>query len=473
VDLSVTKTDGVDVYIPTGILTYTIVVSNGGPNDATDATFTDSRPANISSWSWSCVATGTASCGATTTGTGDISVSDIDLPSGAGNFLTYTINATVSGSATGDLTNTAIVTAPAGTNDTDTGNNSASDTDAEGALFDPPSGSKIVTELGLQLLQWTMVWINDSNITALDVAVSDPIPPGATYDPTGASSGYPVPGGAPPGSVNTGITCTDTSAMTITTECYFEGPTGPYPRGRVVWAGTLGPDPGAANAAEADHEIVITFNMIVNFGITTVQNLATLNADLNDDGDFGDPGETPAASAQAVWETELPGTGFPPDSNPILNRSLLRDNSAVSELQLEIPRLGIRIPILWLPSTDNSWDISWLWDQAGLLEGTAYPGLSGNSVMVGHTNLGSGMPGPFADLSHLWWGDEIIVHAHGLRHVYLVRERAYVLPNDVSVLRHEDDAWITLITCHDYDYAKGSYNYRLVVRAVRVRVNTE
>jgi uncharacterized repeat protein (TIGR01451 family) len=129
VDLAVTKDDGVTMYIPGGSLTYTIVVSNNGPYDAVDATFGDNRPADISSWSWSCVATGTANCGTTSSGTGDIWVTDIDLPAGAGNFLTYTINATVSGSASAPIMNVATVVAPAGKFDTDLGNNSASDTD--------------------------------------------------------------------------------------------------------------------------------------------------------------------------------------------------------------------------------------------------------------------------------------------------------------------------------------------------------
>ncbi|HEY71239.1 MAG TPA: DUF11 domain-containing protein, partial [Anaerolineae bacterium] len=138
VDLGVTKDDGVTEYIPGGSLTYTIVISNAGANDAVDATFADNRPADISSWSWTCAATGTADCGATASGTGSISVSDIDLPTdGASNYLTYTIDATVSGTANDPITNTATVTAPVGTFDTDTSNNTASDTDTR--ANDPPS----------------------------------------------------------------------------------------------------------------------------------------------------------------------------------------------------------------------------------------------------------------------------------------------------------------------------------------------
>jgi len=169
-----------------GSLTYTIVVSNAGANPANNATFADSRPADISSWSWSCAATGSASCGATTSGTGNISVNDIDLPTGAGsNYLTYTINATVSGSASDPIINTATITAPAGTYDTNTGNNSASDTDT----LQPDPGLTL-TKSGV--LDNTVVAPNDEsdpndtvtysfsiqntgNVTLNNIVVTDPL----------------------------------------------------------------------------------------------------------------------------------------------------------------------------------------------------------------------------------------------------------------------------------------------------------
>jgi hypothetical protein len=45
----------------------------------------------------------------------------------------------------------------------------------------------------------------------------------------------------------------------------------------------------------------------------------------------------------------------------------------------------------------------------------------------------------------------------------MVRERIFVLPDGICVLRHEDDPRLTLITYHGYDYARDSYRYRLVV----------
>jgi LPXTG-site transpeptidase (sortase) family protein len=324
-----------------------------------------------------------------------------------------------------------------------------------GNIFDPPSGVKTVNELGEQVLRWTMVWINNTNTTALDATVSDPIPANSAYDG--------------------GISCTDESTITDTTACYFEAPSGAYPRGRIVWEGVIGPDLGASNATEAEHEIVISFNIIVDDGVLASLNVATLNADLNGDGDFDDPGETPSASADAEWEgePELPPTGFAPNTVTTLDESQRQTYTAISRLELEIPSLGIRMPIVWIPSAGTSWDVTWLGYEAGLLEGTAYPGWAGNSALAGHLHLPTGAPGPFADLTSLIWGDEIIVHAHGLRHTYMVLEREYVLPGDNSVLRHEEYPWLTLITCHDYDETLESFNYRYVVRAVKIRVEAE
>ena len=57
------------------------------------------------------------------------------LPAGAGNFLTYTVTADIMPGATGDLVNTATVTANNET-DRDPANNSATDTDTLDAQAD-------------------------------------------------------------------------------------------------------------------------------------------------------------------------------------------------------------------------------------------------------------------------------------------------------------------------------------------------
>jgi uncharacterized repeat protein (TIGR01451 family) len=124
-DLSITKTDGVTSAVPGGSVTYTIVVTNNGPSNANGATVTDTFPAGLTGVTFTSVAAGGAT-GNTASGSGNISET-LNMPGGSS--VTYTVNATVSPSATGSLTNTATVTAPAGVTDPTPGNNNATDTD--------------------------------------------------------------------------------------------------------------------------------------------------------------------------------------------------------------------------------------------------------------------------------------------------------------------------------------------------------
>lgn len=321
-----------------------------------------------------------------------------------------------------------------------------------------------------------MVWINDSNTVAVNAAVSDPIPSGATYVASGAPSGFPVPGGAPAGSTNVGVSCTDTSPVTTTALCYFEGPTGTYPRGRIIWSGTLGPDPGATSAANADDEIVIVFRMDVSGGGTTVRNIATIDVDRNGDGDATDPGEQQVAAASATWRDipdRLPDTGFAPGVVTELGQAAPENYFSTGGVTVEVPALGIKIPIVGVPARNGAWNVAWLWNQAGWLEGSAFPSWNGNSVLTGHVYLANGLPGPFVNLSRLKYGDRIIVHAYGQRSIFEVRTNTVVGPKDRSVFRHEEKPWLTLVTCKEYDERTKTYLKRIVIRAVLIRVEPE
>ena len=143
----------------------------------------------------------------------------------------------------------------------------------------------------------------------------------------------------------------------------------------------------------------------------------------------------------------------------------------LGDLWLEIPSLQVKLPIVGVPLVDNFWDVSWLGDQAGWLNGTAFPTHAGNSVISAHVFDADGNPGPFANLEKLAWGDQVIVHAFGQEYVYSVRDSMLTAPGSVaSVIRHELYPWLTLITCQDYDEASNSYHYRVVVRAVQVEI---
>lgn len=115
VDLSITKDDNLDAYIPGQPITYTVVVHNNGPSDAINAVFTDPLPASIQDATWTCAVTaaGTATLpptGATTcnapSGTGSVSGA---VRINTGGTLTYTIKGTVALGTTGSIVNKATI----------------------------------------------------------------------------------------------------------------------------------------------------------------------------------------------------------------------------------------------------------------------------------------------------------------------------------------------------------------------------
>jgi len=350
------------------------------------------------------------------------------------------------------------------------------------SLFDPPFGIKVFDASGLPLLQWTMVWINDSNIVAVNAQVSDPISSGTTYAASGASSGYPLPAGTPAGSTTTGVSCTDTSSSTSTTYCYYEGPTATYTRGRIVWVGTLGPDLGATDAASANNEITITFNVNVDAGVTSVQNTATIDSDADGNTLFTSS-EQNVASAARTWTaqtqstasslTVLPATGFAPNVVTDMGNVPLQAYTATEGVTIEISNLNIKIPVVGVPKKDGTWNVAWLGNQAGWLEGSAFPSWRGNSVLTGHVYLSNGLPGPFVDLGKLKYGDRIVIHGYGQKYTFEVRSNDVVQPNDTSVMKHEEKSWLTLVTCKEYDEKTNTYRKRVVVRAVLIHVAAE
>ena len=168
----------------------------------------------------------------------------------------------------------------------------------------------------------------------------------------------------------------------------------------------------------------------------------------------------------------IPVTGFAPGViTKLPTQPLDEAYSTPKDLWLEIPRLGVQVSIVGIPKGKGTWDVSWLWNQAGYLDGTAYPTATGNSVLTAHVYLANGKPGPFVNLGNLVWGDQIIIHNAGKQYIYEVQTVAQVKPDDVSaMLKHKDAAWVTLVTCKGYNQTTGEYQYRILVSAVLVKV---
>ncbi len=170
----------------------------------------------------------------------------------------------------------------------------------------------------------------------------------------------------------------------------------------------------------------------------------------------------------------LPNTGFTPGRVTVLDIQPESKTYSNEGMWVEIPALGVKQSVVGVPETDG-WDVSWLGDQIGYLNGTAYPTWAGNSVLTGHGTNSIGEPGPFAKLGSLKWGDRVVIHAFGQDYIYEVRSvDRWTDPKDTRMLeKHEELPWVTLITCTGYDEKTGTYRWRTVVRAVQIRVRRE
>ena len=123
-DLSATITDGLGSVAPGQAVSYTITVANAGPAPAIGAVVQTTSLVGLENVTWTCAASGGSFCPAS--GAGPLNHAVDILPSGA---VTYTMNATVSATASGTVHNQVTVSAANPGDDPSTGNNSASDTD--------------------------------------------------------------------------------------------------------------------------------------------------------------------------------------------------------------------------------------------------------------------------------------------------------------------------------------------------------
>jgi uncharacterized repeat protein (TIGR01451 family) len=118
-DLAVTVTDGKTTVVPGTSNTYTITVTNNGPDTVTSLTLSDTIPASLLNPNFA------PSVGAYNVGTGAWS----GLNLATGQSVTMTLTGTVDPSATGSLANIVTVSPPAGTTDSNSANDSFTDND--------------------------------------------------------------------------------------------------------------------------------------------------------------------------------------------------------------------------------------------------------------------------------------------------------------------------------------------------------
>ncbi len=325
-------------------------------------------------------------------------------------------------------------------------------------MFDPPKGWKTVDEADWPSLTWQMVWINDSNTTALNAFVVDAIPAGTQY-------------------IANSLTCTGQGA-TVVHACTYNAA-----QQRIEVTADIAPDPGATDETQAANELVIRFRTTVRTQSDQIRNQGEAFWDENGDGVVNsadanvaqhrpvytdDPAQPGAADPTVAQRPALPQTGFAPGRTTWVGvRPAHLPYAQLGSIWLEIPRLGVRRPILGVPQGANlAWlhDVGWLWN-------SPFPGWAGNSVLTAHNYTADGLPGPFVGLRRLRWNDVIRVHAFGLVYEFRVRRHEFVTPTATWPIEnvHDGYAWLTLITCASWDESHQRYRQREVVRAVLMR----
>jgi LPXTG-site transpeptidase (sortase) family protein len=340
-------------------------------------------------------------------------------------------------------------TATADTNETPADTDAASYTASSALVADPAiskAGNPLQASVG-ETVTFTLTVTNAGNTPAPNVVVTDALP--AIFDVTAVNvSGAPL-----------GTLVNVTPPIGV----------GPAPYTVVV---TLGGDLGVTDVVTIN--IVTTVNAQGNPPINNTASLITTSqTDLVANNTAAVTLTIQPASEVVRKVKKLPATGFAPNVVTVVPPQPKELKYAATEVVLEIPSLGVKTTIVGVPLKNGEWNVSWLGNQAGWLEGSAFPSWNGNSVLTSHVYLSNGLPGPFVNLSKLKFGDRVIVHAYGQRYVFEVRTNSVVEPNNVSIFKHEEKSWLTLVTCKEYDEKTNTYKKRVVVRAVLVSVERE
>ncbi|MFN8384345.1 MAG: sortase [Anaerolineales bacterium] len=201
----------------------------------------------------------------------------------------------------------------------------------------------------------------------------------------------------------------------------------------------------------------------------------TVSISGNGGGGGGGGNSSNAGSSRPAVATTgalIPVTGFSPNEVTMLPAQPEdMAYSSMDNITIEIPSLGIEFPIVGVSVTDNGWNLTWLKDNVGYLEDSAYPTFNGNTVLTAHVRDANMNLGPFSDIKGLKLGDRILLHAYGKVYIYEVQENTKISPNAISTaFKHEDYSWVTLITCEDYNAKIEEYYHRRMVRAVLISV---
>ncbi|MGD8632104.1 MAG: sortase, partial [Anaerolineales bacterium] len=411
----------------------TLIFTINNPNTSTaliGVAFDDTFPTTPGAMVVASPANASSTCGGTVSaiaGTGSISFNAGTIPPGGSCTVRLDVTAPVAGvyanisgfvsSTNGGVGNRA----------------SASLIVGSAAIGDPAvtkSGDPSTAQVG-DIVTFTLQVFNNGSVDATNVVVTDTLPNILDYVTISAP-------GATSASYNAGT-------RTVTIDYALVTPSDLFSVLLTTRVNDLGTPPGGTN----------TVNLVSE----------------SPDADPTNNVDSTPISIVVPSEAPAPETGFAPDrvsSIPAQPEGFTYER--YPGLSVEIPALGVRSAIVGVPLDEDGWDVTWLWDQVGYLDGTAFPGWDGNSVLTGHVYLPSGLPGPFVDLKRVAWGDQVVVESFGSRYIYEVRESRLYAAESRRIIRHEETPWLTLITCQSFDEESGTYKWRRVVRAVLVAV---
>ncbi|HSL43724.1 MAG TPA: sortase [Anaerolineales bacterium] len=435
--------------------TMSVLLINPGNVALTGIAFTDTMPsgmilANPLNFN-------VGSCGGTlsgVSGTSSFSFSGGSLPAGSRCTLTLSVTMTINGNLTNIIPENAVTTLEGASNPDPA---EASLTNLPGASVSKYFSSNPITAGSYSLLTITIQ--NTGNVALSGMGLKDTLPGTLPAGLMIANPPAPAPtntcGGDLTAVAGTQIIQLTNGSLVASAACsivvsVISSTPGSYQN--TIPAGTLISDQGATNHNVATDTLVVTVNSVAR----------------RRGGSGGGNNSTPDVSAASTFP--IPVTGFAPGRVTGLDISSHPVYDATS-LTLEIPVLKVKTPIMGVDFKDGKWDISWLQDQIGWLNGTAYPTWEGNSVLTAHVTNADGKPGVFSQLKALGVGEYVFVYHSGYRYTYKVVSNVFVQPNDASVMKHEEKSFLTLITCDSYDEKTGTYLRRVAVRAVLVDVS--
>ncbi len=174
------------------------------------------------------------------------------------------------------------------------------------------------------------------------------------------------------------------------------------------------------------------------------------------------------------WRNPAPPAAPPPTTTPrplpteTAVAEVLPSATAMPRATIFLPTAGVTAPVIEVYLDGESWDVQYLGQNAGHLQGTAWFGDTGNVVLAGHVEMPDGSAGIFAGFDDLNLGDPVILTLNDAQQRYSITSITTVAPDDLSVLYPTQTDRITLITCDSYDFLQNTYQDRLVVVADRV-----